>query len=875
MLDKVNDIDPLKKDKPRISLEAAIVSTGTAVILLYLIQEAHSQPYFRGNQKKIFQDGIKPAEPGVFGSRQGKISINPLEEVDYQPTQSKQDTSNNVLGQNNENNIGIDLNANNQLLNPKGKYLSDGFGRAGVSARTQFDDTFGSSINKTTSVASAKRNFFEGAEDEKNSPDSNKKDLARNYNEEQETDIRDSGTEKPKETIIGLSNQGKNSFIVVVKTKNSINSQSIDGNAKLEEILRQIGIEESSITYDSDADLAFEILSDQQGRFTARSLDDTAMINMINENIGSSKTHVTGTKDVIIDVADWIRINLDGKESELKLDQKTIGAKETTIKTNNNGLLGALDTNIEFEVWTPPNSNIKQTDISILSNALKNSQLITSEKDDILSITSSIEGVFNTDYLASERDNNDQLELIQQEVNIALSSQVLNNSLIDTGSGDDHLTISSTINPELISELEEIADKLEKKQRPDYLMPKNADMGSNQAGSISSNAVEIERIGTINSSIKMGEGNDFLRISGEIVNSNIDMGAGINHLVIENNIDAKSKIILGDKGSKLEYINNMNDLIKGGEGDELFIIGGKNNSGFIDGNKGSDTLESQSSLRKELKLNGQNKGTLEGVQFKNIENLNLGEGDDVAIIDFKTTLTGKLLGGEGLDRLDFSNWKDPINVDLIVGISTGVYGSRPMGVSEFEQVTGGEGSDIIASSASADRLEGSGGDDVLFHEWSPWLSNEKEGTELYGNNGQDIFVMSGLDQSIPNEWDGRFGLPTIKDLDLSQQPIAPGSETKYNDRVGLVAKTTNDNGYSNSYIQLLTPSDLNGIGDATKLPIGSVDKLFLGAENSNVAQLAIGLDTMDQRSGMLYYIDDSDKSPIAVAYIESTGQISI
>jgi len=182
MLDKVNDIDPLKKDKPRISLEAAIVSTGTAVILLYLIQEAHSQPYFRGNQKKIFQDGIKPAEPGVFGSRQGKISIDPLEEVDYQPTQSKQDTSNNVLGQNNENNIGIDLNANNQLLNPKGKYLSDGFGTAGVSARTQFDDTFGSSINKTTSVASAKRNFFEGAEDEKNSPDSNKKDLARNYN---------------------------------------------------------------------------------------------------------------------------------------------------------------------------------------------------------------------------------------------------------------------------------------------------------------------------------------------------------------------------------------------------------------------------------------------------------------------------------------------------------------------------------------------------------------------------------------------------------------------------------------------------------------------------------------------------------------------
>ena len=315
-------------------------------------------------------------------------------------------------------------------------------------------------------------------------------------------------------------------------------------------------------------------------------------------------------------------------------------------------------------------------------------------------------------------------------------------------------------------------------------------------------------------------------------------------------------------------------LIQGGKGDELFIIRGKENSGFIDGNKGNDTLESQSTLRKVLELNGLNQGTLEGVQFKNIENVNLGEGDDVALIDFKTTLTGKLLGGEGLDRLDFSNWKDPIKVDLILGISTGVYGSKPMDVSEFEQVTGGEGPDIISSTGSAVRLEGSGGDDVLFHQWSPWLSDRKEGTELYGNNGQDIFVISGLDQTIPNEWDGRIGLPTIKDLDLSQQPIEPGTEPEYNDRIGLVAKTNDENGFGESYIQLLTPSDLDGIGDATKLPIGTVDKLFLGAENSNVEQLAIGLSTMDNQSDMLYYIGDNNKSPMAVAYIESTGHIS-
>ena len=857
MLDKVDDIDPLKKDKPRISLEAAIVSTGTAIILLYLIQEAHSQPYFQENQKKTFQDGINPAEPGMYGSRQGKISINPLEEVDYQPIQSRNDAVNNVLEQiqeNKDSNMGVDLNTNNSQINPKTKISSGEIGTARVSRGNQFNGTL-------------IRSDFAGSIDETNTSNSNKVDLARD----------------------NLSNLGNSSFIVVVKTKNSINSQSMDGNAVLDEILSQTGVENSSITLDSQADLAFKILSDQKGRFTARSLDDTAEANIIKESIGSLNTQVNGAKDVIIDVADWIRINLDGKESELKLDHKTTGIKETTIKTNNSGILGAFDTNTEFEIWTRPDSNIKQTNISILTNALKDSLLITSDKNDILSITSTIEGVFDTNYLANGGYDDNKRESEEQEVDIVLSSQVLNNSLIDTGSGDDHLTITSTItpkliteledladkiNPKLITELEDLADKINKKQQPDYLMPNKQGLGSNQMGIVSSNDVKIERIGTIDSSIKMGEGNDFLRISGEIINSKIDMGSGMNHLVIENNIDANSKVILGDNGSKLEYVNNMNDLIQGGKGDELFIIRGKENSGFIDGNKGSDTLESQSTLKKVLTLNGLNTGTLEGVQFKNIENVNLGEGDDVALIDFKTTLTGKLLGGEGLDRLDFSNWQDPIKVDLILGISTGVYGSKPMGVSEFEQVTGGEGPDIISSTGSAVRLEGSGGDDVLFHQWSPWLSDRKEGTELYGNNGQDIFVISGLDQTIPNEWDGRIGLPTIKDLDLSQQPIEPGTEPEYNDRIGLVAKTNDENGFGESYTQLLTPSDLDGIGDATKLPIGTVDKLFLGAENSNVEQLAIGLSTMDNQSDMLYYIGDNNKSPMAVAYIESTGQIS-
>ena len=886
MLDKVNNIDPLNKDKPRVSLEAAIVSAGTGIILLYLIQEAQSKPFFREDQKKIYQDGIKPAEAGSYGSRQGKISIKPLDEVEYRPIIQPErniaslifDSDSELKNNNNqeqEQNEEATINTRNDQLTPRNANPINGNNRAPISRSTNFDDDLKDFSNESEPI----NNIINPATPlvrETTRPGTGQADFSIDSNVQETGDIINNDTEEDKakedKTKPELGNAGNSSFIVVVKTKNDISSQSINGDATVDEILRQIGVEESTISFDSQADLALEILSDQQGRFTARSLDEEAKVNIVNRNIGSLETNVTGTKDIIVDVEDWLKINLDANQTTLMLDNRVSGIEETSIQTNNNGMLGAIQASSGLEIWTRPNSNIQKAQINILANALKDSLLTTSDENDILSITSNIEGSLNKYEL--QRNDNDvsfDLEKEEQEIIIDLSSQGINNSIINTGAGDDHLTITATINPDLIAELEDIANEFQNQQGTELSSANKQNLDNNQIKSLSNNAIDFERIGAIDSTILMGEGNDYLSISGKIINTEIDMGSGINHLLIEDQIDENSRINLGDDGSKLEYRNDMNSTLKGSEGNEIFIINSKYNTGFVDASNGNDTLISQSNLRKELKLDEENKGTLEGVQFENIENINLGPGDDVAIIDFKATLTGQLLGGDGLDRLDFSNWEDPINVDLNLGISTGIFGSEPMGISEFEQVTGGEGSDFIASTGSADKVEGGGGHDVLFHNWSPWLSNEKEGTELFGNDGEDIYVMSGLGQSTPNDWDGIHGLPTFKDLDLSKQPSSPGTTTKYNDRIGMIATTTEENGINSSILQLLTPSDLDGIGDATKLPIGTIDKLFLGAENSNVKQIAIGLSTSDQQQDMMYYIGDDDKSPVAIAFLASTG----
>ena len=837
MLGTLDQYVPLEQDKRRLSLEGAMVATGLGVILLYLIQDAEASNYLYQEDGNIFQDGILTADAtkgaASYNSRQGKITINPvapLEDVAGAGSgEGKVKSQNGQTERGNQNETKQNTINNNNAAEEKVNQISDQL-----------------SLNDVGSQSSGVRG--------------------------NETNLKEA-----RESL--NQNFSNTSFVVIVKSDTTINSQSVEGIALIDETLRQIGIQDNRITLDPTAEIAIEILSNQQGEFSAKPFDNKAITEISNEHAGSLRSIITGAKDVNVNVDDSVRLVIDAREAQVNLINDVTGIERTSIQSTQEGLLGNIHANSEIELWVSPNAKLHDQNLKIITSALRDSVLESSGGDDIYTIVSSFNGSLR-DYskiLMEQQDQfvNQESDLNKYSLDLLLSSQGLNNTTIHTGAGNDHLTIAATINPDLVSDLEQLAEALGSDQSHTGNTSLLADEGITDGKTVTESSgirsIRQERIGAINSVIDMGDGDDYLRVTGQIINSSIDMGQGINHVVLEDDIDSESTIFLGDSGSRIEYRNNMNSTLTGSKADEVFLINKNNNQGYIDGNEGSDTLKSQSSLRKVLTLNDTNEGTLEGIQFKGIENVDLGPGDDIVIMDFKSSLTGKLLGGDGLDRLDYSNWQNPVNVDLDFGVSTSIFDSNPQGAIGFEQVIGGHGSDFLASTGAMDELRGSGGNDVMFHLWSPWLATSRDGTELYGDDGQDIFVIAGLNQTAPSDWDGMFGLPTIKDLDLSTQPTVPGVQPRPNDSIGLLQTTTVQNVDNTTNLQLLTPSGLEGIGDATRLPIASIEKLMLGAANANIQQLAIGLSSGEQQADMMYLIGKDTNNPIPIAYVESTG----
>src|SRR5262249_10334361 len=72
---------------------------------------------------------------------------------------------------------------------------------------------------------------------------------------------------------------------------------------------------------------------------------------------------------------------------------------------------------------------------------------------------------------------------------------------------------------------------------------------------------------------------------------------------------------------------------------------------------------------------------------------------------------GSVTGGVGRDILDYSQYKSPhdVLVNLQTGVATGVSG----GISGMENVTGGEGNDILVGDAEDNILKGGKGRDLI------------------------------------------------------------------------------------------------------------------------------------------------------------------
>jgi hypothetical protein len=231
-------------------------------------------------------------------------------------------------------------------------------------------------------------------------------------------------------------------------------------------------------------------------------------------------------------------------------------------------------------------------------------------------------------------------------------------------------------------------------------------------------------------------------------------------------------------------------------------------------------------------------GNLDGIRFRNIENVDLGGGNDVTLLDLGGTLTGQLLGGGGLDRLEYSNWTLPVAVDLDRGTATAIGGGKTGTLAGFEQVMGGLGNDVLSSSGAFAGIDGSLGDDLLFLRWSPWLSSFESGLQVKGGGGRDLFVFSGVEQTPGTGWDGVSGLPDLVDLDLG---TALNGSIGLSDSIAWLRQEPLAGGGSQESLLRLTPAGTEGIGDARLLPIAPLESLLTGM-TSDTLQLAIALD---------------------------------
>jgi hypothetical protein len=436
--------------------------------------------------------------------------------------------------------------------------------------------------------------------------------------------------------------------------------------------------------------------------------------------------------------------------------------------------------------------------------------------------------------------------------NVSLNATAvgMDTTSVDLGGGNNYMAINTRIDQDLSNQLS--------------LLGPN---GTSQ--------IELDRIGMRDSSIQMGDGDDTLIVNGRILNSSIDLGGGSNTLFLEMAPEDGSTIMNGSGSNTITVASLVGSALQAGSGDDTLYLSDAQAYGSFDGGEGDNSLIAVSgagSTRDIVTATGPDQGYINAFHYSNVGTLDTGGSNDVVIMELGSSLTGKLLGGDGLDRLEYHNWTLPVTVDLDQGSATAIRGGAASSLQGFEKVIGGNGNDLLVSSGAFLGIDGGLGDDVMYLRWTPWLSTNQLGIQVNGGSGKDVFVFSGLDAEKPSSWDGQSGLPNLSDFDLSYDNSKGIGLT---DRIGVVNTTLAADGSQKQLFTELMPSGLSGVGDVKLLPIAPIEQLLSGMSD-NTKQLAISFDPLSNRLPDLVMLGSNGKGTygtvanLQITRIEST-----
>ncbi|WP_411876450.1 hypothetical protein [Vulcanococcus limneticus] len=635
-------------------------------------------------------------------------------------------------------------------------------------------------------------------------------------------------------------------LLVQVSSELGAVAQSPIGDASAVNAFNQVAITDSVLDLrGSDID-HLKIQSDRHITTSSISELGAAALNLVAEGIGVNGSQLfTGDKTelVVIDVRDLIDISVKSQAGLVsQLVSRTVGLQDSTVN-GGSGLesfrVQALS-GLRFQAI----GDLEKADLSfdLITKAVNNSSIFTGDNDNIVEITSGFAQV------PSATEDQAQVLALQPTLNLQLIDSVpepaakdgdpvpspghvslnaaaigLDQSLLDTGAGNDTVVISTILSPSLVD-----TNPTEVLQSLDF-------------------DINLVSIGLLRSEVLLGSGNDRLSVGGATVDTLIDLGDGNNLASLAGSVagdtvvragEGLSTVVLGDNTNQLSLDMSGSLLLKGGTKSDLITLLQDPTSGYLDGASGSDLLRVATDPAKPLAVTvtGANSSTVGSVTVQNVESLVLGDGNDKVRMGQQAKLDGVLVGGAGKDLIDYSSFTTPVMVDLDAGTATGVLG----GIAGIEGVLGGKGNDKISFSASAQVVDGGAGNDLLVLNWNPWTTTATQGVKILGGAGRDLFVFAGLDTSVPPpSWNGSSGLPTFADLKL----VNSASGIGLTDRIAKSTTVVGAGGAVTTIVQELTPSGISGIGDTRLLPIAPLDQLLSGSSSlQDSSQLAIAFD---------------------------------
>jgi hypothetical protein len=248
------------------------------------------------------------------------------------------------------------------------------------------------------------------------------------------------------------------------------------------------------------------------------------------------------------------------------------------------------------------------------------------------------------------------------------------------------------------------------------------------------------------SGVSTGSGNDSFVFSNGASITSIDGGTGINTLDASAYTSSRTVYVYGTNsgmvsGIVFEFAEIQN--VTTGSGNDTFVFdNGASLAGTIDGGTGMNTLDAlpgTAGLTFAIKsANGGSVAGLVGI-FTHVQNLlGAGAGGNVFAISPAGSISGELDGGFGGNNwLDYNAWKTPMSVNLATGTAAAVTG----GVSNIQNVRGGQGGDTLTGNSLGNILIGGTGNDVIQGgSGRSILIGGAEADQVTGGSADDIVI---------------------------------------------------------------------------------------------------------------------------------------